>query len=138
MTKLIIARKSEWANRGRKIGIYLDGKKIGTIESGETREFELQPGEHDLQAKIDWCGSQKYSLNLEEGDTQKIKLSGFPKGKWTLPILAIIQIILLVLNDYIRINQYLMLGYSLALLLYIAYPITFGRHHYLKLTGSCT
>lgn len=133
MTKLIIKRSSEWTNRGRKIRIYLDGKKIGTIEDGAAREFELQPGEHVLQAKIDWCGSQKHHLELPEGGSKEIQLSGFTKKKWILPVLVIIQLILLVLHRSIGFNKYFMLAFSLGLLLYITYPITFGRNHYLKL-----
>lgn len=134
MTKLIIARSSEWSNRGRKIRIYLDGKKIGTIEDGATMEFELQPGEHVLQAKIDWCGSQKHNFSLPEGGSKEIRLSGFTKRKWTLPVLVLIQLILVVLHRSIGLNRYFMLVFSLGLLLYITYPITFGRNHYLKLT----
>ena len=50
-------RKSQWANKMRDIGLYLNGEKIGALDDGETKEFEIEPGLHRLSAKIDWCGS---------------------------------------------------------------------------------
>ena len=33
MTKIRIKRNSEWNNKARAIGIYIDGKKVGTMSS---------------------------------------------------------------------------------------------------------
>lgn len=133
MSQLIINRRSEWANRGRKIGLYLNEEKIGTIKNGETKEFQIEPGNYNLIAKIDWCGSQKHKLSLKENSQKTVELTGFPKNKWTLPILILIQFILLGLSYIIEINQFIMMTFSISLLLYILYPITFGRNNYLKL-----
>jgi|SRR5690606_14291994 len=133
MGKLIVNRRSEYANRGRKIGLYLDKKKIGTIENGEVKEFEVSPGTYMLKAKIDWCSSQEHIVSIKENETKSVKLRGFLKRKWTLPILIVIQLLFLVISRYIEINQYLMLAYALGVLVYIFYPITFGKDHYLKL-----
>tara|TARA_B100001063_G_C16474445_1_gene409427 strand:+ start:78 stop:488 length:411 start_codon:yes stop_codon:yes gene_type:complete len=133
MSKLIIDRKSEFANRGRKIGLYLNNEKIGTIENGETKEFEIEPGNYNLQAKIDWCGSQKQEILLNENELKNVELTGFPKSKWILPILILIQFILIGLAYLIEINKYIMMIYSLGVLIYILYPITIGRNNYLKL-----
>lgn len=133
MSKLIINRRSEFINRARKIGLYLNDEKIGTIKNGEIKEFELKPGEYNLKAKIDWCGSQKHNFIIKENKLKKIELTGFPKYKWTLPILVLIQLILLGLSYMIEINQYIMMMFSFGLLIYIFYPITFGRNNYLKL-----
>ncbi|WP_289023212.1 hypothetical protein [uncultured Salegentibacter sp.] len=133
MSKLIIDRRSEFANRGRKIGLYLNEKKIGTIENGQTKEFEIEPGNYNLHAKIDWCGSQKQEILLKENESKKVELTGFPKNKWILPILILIQLVLVGLTYLIDINKYIMMIYSLGVLIYIFYPITFGRNNYLKL-----
>ena len=133
MSKLIINRRSEWTNRGREIGLYLNKEKIGTIKNGETKEFQLKPGNHNLKAKIDWCGSQEHTIAIKENSSKTVELTGFPKSKWTLPILILVQFILLGLSYFIEINQYIMMAFSISLLLYIFYPITIGRNHYLKL-----
>ncbi len=133
MNKLIIDRRSEWTNRGRKIGLYLNQEKIGTIENGETKEFDLKPGSYNLKAKIDWCGSQEHKLTFNENEIKIVELSGFPKNKWTIPLLILAQFTLLGISYFIYFNQYLMIAFSFSLLIYIFYPITFGRNHYLKL-----
>lgn len=133
MSKLIIKRRSEWANRGRKIGLYLNNEKLGTIENGESKEFELVPGNYNLHAKIDWCGSKKHEVLIREDEIKKIELTGFPKNKWILPLLILIQLILIGLTYLVDINRYIMTIYSLGVLFYIFYPITFGRNSYLKL-----
>ena len=133
MSKLIIDRRSEWANRGRKIRLYLNEEKIGVIENGETREFDLQPGVYHLKAKIDWCGSQNQKISLKENELKTLDLTGFPKSKWTLPLLILAQVTLTGLSQFIDINQYVMMAFSFCLILYLFYPITFGRNHYLRL-----
>jgi len=133
MGKLIIDRRSEWINRGRIIGLYLNKEKIGTIENGESKEFELEPGNYNLKAKIDWCGSQNYNFEFEGNEVKTVELTGFPKSKWAMPILIVIQLVLLGLSYIININEYFMMAFSFSLLIYLFYPITFGRNHYLKL-----
>lgn len=133
MSKLIIHRRSEFANRARDIGLYLAKEKIGTVENGETEEFKLEPGNYNLRAKIDWCGSQDFKFSINENETKTIELTSFYKSKWLLPILIIIQLILLGLTYIIEINQYIMIICSVGLLIFIFYPISLGRNHYLKL-----
>ncbi len=133
MCKLVVNRRSEWANRARKIGLYLDDQKIGAIANGEFKEFNLNPGNYKLKAKIDWCGSQVNHLKIKENEVTKVELTGFTKNKWVLPVLILVQISLLILSYSIEINNVLMIAFSTGLLIYIIYPITFGRNHYLKL-----
>ena len=133
MNKLVVSRRSEWANRARKIGLYLNDKKIDTIGNGESKEFTLEPGDYKLKAKIDWCGSQVHHFEIKENEVTKVELTGFTQNKWVLPILVFIQMILLVLSYIIEINSVLMIAFSTCLLIYIIYPITFGKNHYLKL-----
>lgn len=133
MSTLKINRRSEWTNRARKIGLYLDKEKIGTIEDGEIKDFKISPGNYILRAKIDWCGSQTYNIQLRKDETKAFELTGFKKNKAILPVLILVQLLLVVLSYYIRIDSYLMQAFSFTLLLYILYPITFGRNFYLNL-----
>lgn len=133
MSKLVVHRRSEWANRARAIGLYLDGQKIASIKNGETEEFDLQPGHYKLKAKIDWCGSQVNYLDIGGSEVRRIELTSFSKYKWALPVLVVIQISLLILSFYFKINDVLMITVSICILIYILYPISFGRNHYLNL-----
>ncbi|CAN5332548.1 hypothetical protein BH23BAC2_BH23BAC2_18270 [soil metagenome] len=126
-------RKSQWANKMREIGLYLNGEKIGTIDDGETKEFEIKPGLHHLHAKIDWCGSPTKEIVIKQNDIQYVELTGFKKSQWLLPSLLIfagISLILIYLNiDTIFITYAIIVP----LLLYLFYFVTVGRKRYLEL-----
>ena len=133
MTKLIIKRTSEWNNRMRNIGIYLDGEKIGVIGNGEVKEFEVESGEHTLKAKIDWCGSEILKINLSDNETKKIKLSGFKFGKFMMPMAIVISIIYFAFGQQLNLDPMLFLLLIAPLGLYLVYHLTLGRNKYLRL-----
>lgn len=70
MAKLIITRNSEFFNRARDYRICLNGEEIGKIASGKTKEFDIPEGTNTLKAKIDWCGSQDFRINLNKDETK--------------------------------------------------------------------
>lgn len=72
MAKLIIERSSEYENKIRKINIFLNDEPLVKIKDGETKEFDIQPGEHHVIAKIDWCTSNLISFKID--DNSKVKL----------------------------------------------------------------
>ena len=133
MTKLIIKRTSEWNNRMRDIGIYLDGKKIGVIGNGEIKEFEVEPGEHTLKSKIDWCGSETLKINLTDNKTKRIELSGFKLGRYMMPISLIISIIYFAFGRKLNLDPMLFLILIAPFGLFLIYHLTLGRNKYLRL-----
>ena len=133
MSKLIVIRRSEFLNRSRNIRLYLDNQPIGTVANGESYELDLKPRNYSLKAKIDWCGSQKYVFSISEGELKKMKLTGFTKNKWIVPILAMIQLLLIVITFYVGLNSIFLTLYSISLLWVIFYPISLGRNKYLRL-----
>jgi hypothetical protein len=38
----------------------------GQIGNGETKEFPVTPGHHQLRMKIDWCGSKPVEFRVSE------------------------------------------------------------------------
>lgn len=64
--KIQIHRKVTYADRLRDYKVVLDGKIIGSIGSGEIKEFETGNGKHALVIKIDWCRSNVMHFNSEE------------------------------------------------------------------------
>lgn len=133
MAKLIIKRTSEWNNRMRDVGIYLDGEKIGVIGNGQIKEFEITEGEHQLKTKIDWCGSQTMIFSLIDPETQKVQLSGFKLGKWIMPISLIISLIYFAFGQKLELDPMLFLVLILPAGLYLIYHLTMGRNNYLRL-----
>lgn len=133
MPKLIINRTSEWTNKMRDISIFLDETKIGTIGNAETKEFEISPGEHQLKAKIDWCGSKSITLNTSELEIQQIELSSFKNSKWLAPIYGIAIILYFTFVPISELYSTYFLVLIIPVLIYQFYYFTFGRNKYLRL-----
>ncbi|WP_299114607.1 hypothetical protein [uncultured Winogradskyella sp.] len=74
MSKIIINRISEFENRARKIKLQIDGEILGEIKNGEELTFEISPGHHYIQAKIDWCTSNLIETHIEENSKIKFEL----------------------------------------------------------------
>jgi hypothetical protein len=69
MPSLTVRRDSGYADSIRAYKLLLDGTEIGRIASGESKSFEVTPGEHTLQAKIDWCSTKPVSFTTEDEET---------------------------------------------------------------------
>ena len=134
MAKLIIKRVSEWNNRFRSIGVYLNGEKLGVIKNGEIAEYELEPGRHELRTKIDWCGSRTLILELKDGQSIGVELSSFRFGRWIMPIGLVVSIIYFAFGDQIGIHPGFYLAAMALPLAFMVYLLTFGRNQYLRLT----
>ena len=80
MASIKIVRPNDFLNRARKLKIYLDGNKIGEISSNEVKAFEIPSGTHILNAKIDWCSSNKINFAISENETMKFELTDFAHG----------------------------------------------------------
>jgi len=133
MAKLIIKRTSEWNNRLRDIEIYLEEEKIGVIGNGEVKVFEIESGEHNLKSKIDWCGSETLTFNLNHNETKTIELSGFKLGKFMLPIALIIGAIYFIFGKQLNDSPMALIVAFFPVVLYLVYYLTLGRNKYLRL-----
>ena len=68
MALLKIVRDSGYADRLRAYKVIVDGKTAGEIRNGETKEFPISRGQHDLLLKVDWCGSKNIQFTVADGD----------------------------------------------------------------------
>lgn len=125
MSRITITRRREWNNRFRKVGIYLDGEKIGEIANGETRSFDIHPGLHQLRARIDWCGSRQVEFGITQGERRYFSIESFRFGRMIAPI--VVGIVLL--NIFYKYAVWLMLP----VFLFLLYFLTLGRNDYLRL-----
>lgn len=69
MGTIWISRDRVYADILRKYEVAVDGKTIGTLRRGETKEFNLKDGDHKLWLKIDWCRSNKVLFSIHGGET---------------------------------------------------------------------
>ena len=71
MGLLRLTRDSGYADRARAYKVILDGAEIGEIRNGETRDYPISAGRHELRLKIDWCGSNVVEFTAE-GDAPTV------------------------------------------------------------------
>ncbi len=134
MAKIIIERISEWNNKTREVGIYIDGKKVGTIDDGKTLEYDIEPGKHEVFAKTNWCYSQKIELDTAETTTTSLTLTGYKYGSWVLPII-LGALLTYSLGKYaLNINLFFLIKLGAIGFLYPMYFMTFGKNRYLVLS----
>jgi hypothetical protein len=72
-------RDSGHADRLRAYKVIVDGNTAGEIRNGETMEFPISSGQHDLLFKNDWCGSKTTQFTTGDREVRTFdakKLSG--------------------------------------------------------------
>lgn len=133
MTKLIITRTSEWNNKAREFGIYLNDKKIGVIDDGEKKEFEIESGVYNINGKIDWCKSQKVEFEINENESKEIKISGYKYGHLVMRISLAIMLIYFLVRYLFDLNWNFLIYIVAVGFLFPMYYITFGKNRYLRM-----
>ena len=133
MTKLIIKRTSEFNNKARYFGVYVNGDKVGAIADGETKEFNIKPGKNQLMAKIDWCQSQTLEFEIQENETKTIELAGFKYSNLIIPLIAVIFLGYYVLKVAFKIDLIFLIFVGVVVFLYPMYFISLGRKRYLRI-----
>ncbi len=59
----------------RAYTVLIDGNKAGKVRRGKELTIEVEPGEHEVQMKIDWTKSEKQTVNLNEGESAEFLCS---------------------------------------------------------------
>ena len=134
MATLKITRRREFINLVRNFRIYLNGQKLGTISSGETVEYDIPDGTHDLCSKIDWCGSQNFQITLKDTETKCLTISGAKYGNLFMIITLLLFPLLSLLFRTMKLEYRLLV--FLPYFLGILYILTIGRNNYLVIEES--
>ena len=133
MTKLIITRTSEWNNKAREFGIYLNGKKIDVIDDGEKKEIEIEPGIHEINGKIDWCKSQKIEFEIAKNEYKEIEISGYKYGHLVIIISLAIMLVYFLVRNIFDFDLKILIYIVAVGFLYPLYFLTFGKNRYLRI-----
>ncbi len=81
MAELIIRRKKEFTFGLMGVNIYLDDKKIGRLESGETKKLKIEKGKHIFFAKGGLVlKSQEITFDAKEEDIIALQIESFGNG----------------------------------------------------------
>jgi len=134
MATIILNRTSEYVNRLRNFGVYIDGKKVGTIANGDRKEFNVSPGQHSIVTKIDWCSSKTITFDLTDDEIKELKVGGFKNAKWLMPTTFIVIVLSYIANWKYGFEYLFYLVVPAFLLL--VYYLTVGRKRYLTLTET--
>ena len=134
MATMKITRRSEYINMVRDFRIYLNGQKLGTISSGETVEYDIPDGTHNLCSKIDWCGSQNFQITLKDTETKCLTISGAKYGNLFMLIALILVPFISLLFRTMKLEYQLL--FFLPFILGILYFMTIGRNNYLLIEES--
>lgn len=147
MPKIKIIRNNEKLNSEREIGVYIDEEQLGMLDNGETKEFKVKSGEHNIAAKIDWAGSKTLNFEINDNETKEFNVSSFALAnrlfrysKIMSSATFVLLIILYILNIFsvVNVENYLILLSTPIIipLLIIAYYLSVGKNKYLLIKGD--
>ena len=66
--RLCVTRDKVWYGRWRKLRVMLDGDEIGHLASGESKQFDVSSGDHELYVQMDWVKSEPVTFTCGEGE----------------------------------------------------------------------
>jgi hypothetical protein len=66
--------------------VLIDGIEVGRLREGETCTYAVEPGAHEVMARIDWLGSPR--VPIEVPVEELLRLECGPSGGPTHTILA--------------------------------------------------
>ncbi|MGH8498657.1 MAG: hypothetical protein ACRERV_07620 [Methylococcales bacterium] len=102
MAILKVTRDAGYADLMRAYAVMIDGKKIGELENGKSKEFPISAGDHTITARIDWCGSETLRFHAKDGDSLSFTISSSLRG---IKILLAPWSILYDRNAYLSIEK---------------------------------
>lgn len=68
-TSIQIERRRGIADLIRSYQVYVDGQHAGKLREDERCTVAVQPGDHEVILKVDWCSSPPVIVHVEAGET---------------------------------------------------------------------
>lgn len=148
MAQLTIARTNQYTNGFRSIDLYMDNKKFGSIKNGETKTFDIAPGEHSFFAQADWVTSIPVSLSFDADTSKQLELGSPLIMNFSRVIFSFVFAIWLIAKTFFKeqidanafLVPLLMAGLILSIVMYFVkgqkpsiYYYTIGRKEYIYL-----
>jgi hypothetical protein len=79
---VIIHRPNEWTARMREYQVHIDGQKVGGIGNHSEAVFEVTPGAHTIQAKLDFYSTATLTFEAAPGGAVHFRC------KWQMNLLG--------------------------------------------------
>jgi len=77
---LKLNRDKAYADSARAYKIFIDGKQVGMIKNGGEEKMEVDPGNHNIYIKIDWCRTDEMVFEFDGKNTIHFKCGNNLKG----------------------------------------------------------
>lgn len=68
--------RGRWADRFRIYVVMIDDGRVGEVGPGEEKAFDVAPGRHHLQLRIDWASSPPIECDLAPGEKLQLVCHG--------------------------------------------------------------
>lgn len=133
MATVRIVRNSEYMNKFRNYGIYIDGVKVGAIGNAETLDFPVSEGKHTIYAKLDMGYSPELTFEATDTTISTFNVSLPPSNKWIM-LSIILLIVLRPVFQKLTGLQHIEYFYLVLTLAYVIFIYTLGRKKRLVLT----
>ena len=75
MSTLRVRRARDSAGIFRRIGIEVDGRRVGGVRHGATAEFPVEPGRHAVRARMDWHSSPVIEVDVAADATTELTVA---------------------------------------------------------------
>jgi len=98
--RLTVEREHKaWVDRARAYRVLVDGGEVGRVRDGDTETYDVAPGQHTVQLKVDWARSRPIEVQVPDGGEARVRCRGNAS-----PLTALWYITAKA-NDYIAVEQ---------------------------------
>jgi hypothetical protein len=83
--EIVLSRSADArTDRLRRYRVLIDDEEVAKLKPGEQKRFEVAPGTHEIQLKVDWGSSVPMTLTLEGGERANLLCEPTrPREQWT-------------------------------------------------------
>ncbi|WP_327289503.1 hypothetical protein [Streptomyces sp. NBC_01198] len=78
-----------------KLGVVIDGQRVGEVRQGEAAEFSVEPGSHTVRVAAGGSRSNTLTVSVDEGATCRLvnKSTGLSVAAAIVPVLGLVMMV---------------------------------------------
>lgn len=119
--------------------VFTDGVQVGSIKNDSSQEYELTPGTHEVQCKLNWMSSPVYMVEVREGANSYVSVSNGMKYYLPLYVMLLIGLFLpfflkigrVPIPDFINVLKIVLI---VPALIYVVLYMTAFKKKYISIT----
>lgn len=136
--KIIVQRKKEFLNKMRPVHVTIDGEEKISLKNGEAQEYEVAPGAHKVQCRLNFYRSKEMTVVVNENSRQLLNVRMGMRYFGVTYLIVFLAIISHLLFRFAKIPlpewwPWAKLAIIVPVVIYYLYYLTVGRKNYLLL-----